>query len=68
MNEEITMGLKTELMDHLEEPCRSASETVLCHYAFPQCIMEQGVAAGLPLCYEDCVALRYFIDIVVKRF
>ena len=29
MNEEITMGLKEELIDNLEEPCRSASEVKL---------------------------------------
>lgn len=28
-------------------------------YAFPQCILtEAGDAIGLPLCYEDCIAVK----------
>ncbi|XP_023341942.1 tyrosine-protein kinase transmembrane receptor Ror2 [Eurytemora carolleeae] len=58
LNEEITSGLQEELIDKLQEPCRTAAQTVLCRFAFPSCIMEKGVAAGLPICYEDCIALR----------
>jgi len=58
-NEEITMAIKEELINTLEEPCRSAAEAMLCHYAFPDCVILAGDAAGLPLCYEDCIALRH---------
>lgn len=27
-------------------------------YAFPQCIITEKGAVGLPLCYEDCVAVK----------
>ncbi len=32
---------------------------MLCKYAFPDCTLNDGVAVGLPLCREDCVALRH---------
>ena len=57
-NEEITAAIKDELIDSLAEPCRSAAEAMLCHYAFPDCSIKEGEAAGLPLCYEDCVAVK----------
>eukprot|EP00090_Calanus_glacialis_P001913 TRINITY_DN11429_c0_g1_i1.p1 TRINITY_DN11429_c0_g1~~TRINITY_DN11429_c0_g1_i1.p1 ORF type:complete len:925 (-),score=149.21 TRINITY_DN11429_c0_g1_i1:197-2971(-) len=57
-NEEITMSIRDELINTLEQPCRSAAEAMLCHYAFPDCVIKSGDAAGLPLCYEDCVALK----------
>lgn len=28
----------------------------MCAYAFPQCIVKNGMPTKLPLCYEDCVA------------
>lgn len=31
---------------------------MLCMYAFPQCHIVNGYPVGLPLCYEDCVAVR----------
>ncbi len=34
-------------------------QALLCKYAFPDCILRDGgVAVGLPLCAEDCVAVR----------
>lgn len=27
-------------------------------YAFPQCIITEKGSVGLPLCYEDCIAVR----------
>lgn len=33
-------------------------QKLLCTYAFPQCGMKNGYSIGLPLCYEDCVAVR----------
>ncbi|XP_011503745.1 PREDICTED: tyrosine-protein kinase transmembrane receptor Ror2 [Ceratosolen solmsi marchali] len=54
LNEKITTDLWDELIQKLTEPCRSAAEKMLCFYAFPQC---QGIV-GLPLCYEDCMAVR----------
>ena len=57
-NEEITSAIKEELINNLAEPCRSAAEAMLCHYAFPDCSIKEGEAAGLPLCYEDCVAIK----------
>ncbi|XP_012250835.2 tyrosine-protein kinase transmembrane receptor Ror2 [Athalia rosae] len=54
LNEKITKDLWTDLIEGLHEPCRSAAEKLLCMYAFPQC----SDAVGLPLCYEDCVAVR----------
>ena len=47
-----------ELIETLQEPCRAAAEAMLCHYAFPDCSIQAGEAAGLPLCYEDCVAIK----------
>ncbi|XP_015520524.1 tyrosine-protein kinase transmembrane receptor Ror2 [Neodiprion pinetum] len=54
LNEKITTGLWTDLIKTLIEPCRSAAEKLLCMYAFPQCVD----SVGLPLCYEDCMAVR----------
>lgn len=54
VNEEITTGLWEELIVTLEEPCRSAAEKLICIYAFPEC----NVNRPLPLCYEDCVAVK----------
>ena len=61
-NEEITLAIKQELVDTLQEPCRAAAEAMLCHYAFPDCSIKAGEAAGLPLCYEDCVAIKYELN------
>ncbi|XP_033220883.1 tyrosine-protein kinase transmembrane receptor Ror2-like [Belonocnema kinseyi] len=55
LNEQITTNLWEELIENLNEPCRSAAEKMLCFYAFPQCQR----AIGLPLCYEDCMAVRH---------
>ena len=57
-NEEITLAIKAELIETLQEPCRSAAESLLCHYAFPDCSIKNGEAAGLPLCFEDCIAIK----------
>ncbi|XP_030754042.1 tyrosine-protein kinase transmembrane receptor Ror2 [Sitophilus oryzae] len=53
-NEQITTALWDEMMSTFEEPCRSAAEKMLCVYAFPEC----NDSAPLPLCYEDCIALK----------
>lgn len=53
-NEEITSKLWQEILITYEEPCRSAAENLLCTYAFPECNVDQ----PLPLCYEDCVAVK----------
>lgn len=37
INEQIVASLWSELIVSLREPCRSASEKLLCHYAFPDC-------------------------------
>ncbi|XP_066996818.2 tyrosine-protein kinase transmembrane receptor Ror2 [Anabrus simplex] len=58
INEQITTGLWEEMIQGLKEPCRSAAEKLLCTYAFPQCVVQDGEAVGLPLCAEDCVAVR----------
>ncbi|XP_018326020.1 tyrosine-protein kinase transmembrane receptor Ror2 [Agrilus planipennis] len=58
LNEKITMGLWNELITSLKEPCRSAAEKLLCLYAFPECSMQNNKAYGLPLCKEDCIAVR----------
>eukprot|EP00093_Oithona_nana_P009614 09614.XXX_342720_345642_1 [CDS] Oithona nana genome sequencing. len=58
LNEQITQNLWDELVKNLKEPCRSAAEALLCKYAFPDCTLKEGVAVGLPLCNEDCMALR----------
>ena len=31
----------------------------MCKYAFPDCVLNEGVAVGLPLCQQDCVALKH---------
>ncbi|XP_044741574.1 tyrosine-protein kinase transmembrane receptor Ror2 [Chrysoperla carnea] len=59
LNEQITAGLWTELIETLKEPCRSAAEKLLCTYAFPHCIIKEGgYSRALPLCYEDCIAVK----------
>ncbi|XP_055381785.1 tyrosine-protein kinase transmembrane receptor Ror2 [Condylostylus longicornis] len=55
-NEQITAGLWEDLITDLNGLCREAAERMLCAYAFPQCIIEEGATIRLPLCYEDCVA------------
>nr|XP_012146391.1 PREDICTED: tyrosine-protein kinase transmembrane receptor Ror2 isoform X2 [Megachile rotundata] len=55
LNERITTNLWEELIQRLVEPCRSAAEKMLCMYAFPRC----NNSVGLPLCYEDCMAVRH---------
>ncbi|KAH7971224.1 hypothetical protein HPB49_020466 [Dermacentor silvarum] len=45
LNEQLTQQLWDELISSLLEPCRSAAEVMICHYAFPQCD-------------EDCIAVR----------
>ncbi|XP_055707483.1 tyrosine-protein kinase transmembrane receptor Ror2 isoform X2 [Phlebotomus papatasi] len=55
-NEKITTGLWEEMISELPTTCRSAAEKLLCAYAFPQCVVEDGSTIKLPLCYEDCVA------------
>lgn len=55
LNEQTAMNLWEELIVNLNEPCRSAAEKMLCLYAFPQCRN----SIGLPLCYEDCMAVRH---------
>ena len=31
----------------------------MCKYAFPDCVLNEGVAVGLPLCQQDCIALKH---------
>lgn len=57
-NERITSRLWQEMISPLLEPCRSAAETLLCHYAFPGCSFSVGQPSPKPLCKEDCVAVR----------
>ncbi|XP_014600328.1 PREDICTED: tyrosine-protein kinase transmembrane receptor Ror2 [Polistes canadensis] len=56
LNEQITTNLWEEVIETLVEPCRSAAEQMLCLYAFPRC----HELVGLPLCYEDCIAVHHF--------
>lgn len=58
LNERITQNLWTELITPLMEPCKSAAETLLCHYAFPSCSWSVGQPSLKPLCREDCIAVR----------
>lgn len=58
LNEHITRELWGEMINNFREPCRTAAEKILCHYAFPECQLEDGYQVGLPLCHEDCVAVR----------
>ncbi|XP_065580788.1 tyrosine-protein kinase transmembrane receptor Ror2-like isoform X2 [Artemia franciscana] len=58
LNEEITKGIWETVLVHTKEPCKSAAEKLLCHYAFPHCRILNGNALSLPLCYEDCIAVR----------
>lgn len=58
LNEQITNRLWQEMISPLLEPCRSAAETLLCHYAFPSCSFSVGQPSKKPLCREDCVAVR----------
>ncbi|GAB0095531.1 Tyrosine-protein kinase receptor [Sergentomyia squamirostris] len=55
-NEKITTGLWEEMISELPHSCRAAAEKLLCAFAFPQCVVEDGTTMKLPLCYEDCVA------------
>ena len=58
LNEQVTQNIYDDLVQKLEEPCKSAAESLLCKYAFPDCVLNEGVAVGLPICYEDCIAIR----------
>ncbi|XP_066946462.1 tyrosine-protein kinase transmembrane receptor Ror2-like isoform X3 [Macrobrachium rosenbergii] len=58
LNEHITRELWAEMIDNFREPCRTAAEKLLCRYAFPECHLEDGYQVGLPLCREDCIAVR----------
>ncbi|CAH0553754.1 unnamed protein product [Brassicogethes aeneus] len=53
-NEQIAINLWQELITGYEEPCKSAAEKLLCVYAFPECNVDK----PLPLCYEDCSAVK----------
>lgn len=55
-NEQISKDLWNEL--NLKEPCRSAAKKLLCMYAFPECLLKDNMHNGLPLCYEDCIAVK----------
>ncbi|KAF6216387.1 hypothetical protein GE061_000729 [Apolygus lucorum] len=57
-NEYITQALWQEMIQRLKEPCKSAAEKLLCAYAFPQCLVKENGTFPLPLCYEECVAVR----------
>ena len=58
LNEQIAENLWHEVVAKLDEPCKSAAEALLCKYAFPDCVLRDGVSVGLPICRQDCVALR----------
>uniref|UniRef100_T1J9X7 receptor protein-tyrosine kinase n=1 Tax=Strigamia maritima TaxID=126957 RepID=T1J9X7_STRMM len=58
LHERITMELWEELILSLTEPCRSAAQVLLCHFAFPECKVIDGKASRMPLCREDCIAVR----------
>ncbi|XP_031336323.1 tyrosine-protein kinase transmembrane receptor Ror2 [Photinus pyralis] len=58
LNEQITTKLWDQMIVGLKEPCRSAAEKLLCLYAFPECSMQNNREVGLPLCYEDCIAVK----------
>ncbi|CAL4093927.1 unnamed protein product, partial [Meganyctiphanes norvegica] len=58
LNEHITKELWAEMIDNFREPCRSAAEQLLCRFAFPSCYLENGYQTGLPICKEDCIAVR----------
>ncbi|KAI1280355.1 Tyrosine-protein kinase transmembrane receptor Ror2 [Halotydeus destructor] len=58
LNELITQSLWSELISPLLEPCRTAAETLVCYYAFPQCKWTAGQPSFKPLCREDCIAVR----------
>ncbi|XP_077294241.1 neurospecific receptor kinase [Arctopsyche grandis] len=57
-NEKITEGLFHEMVSGLHSECRQPAEKLLCAYAFPKCVVRDGLAQALPLCYEDCIAVR----------
>ncbi|KAK8763764.1 hypothetical protein V5799_033625 [Amblyomma americanum] len=58
LNEQLTQQLWEEFISSLLEPCRSAAEVMICHYAFPQCEWRARLAIAKPLCREDCIAVR----------
>nr|XP_018913986.1 PREDICTED: tyrosine-protein kinase transmembrane receptor Ror2 isoform X1 [Bemisia tabaci] len=57
VNEDIVTGLWDELIVHLPVNCQHAAKKLLCLYAFPVC-QQTGPRRSLPLCYEDCIAVR----------
>uniref|UniRef100_A0A1B0G058 receptor protein-tyrosine kinase n=1 Tax=Glossina morsitans morsitans TaxID=37546 RepID=A0A1B0G058_GLOMM len=57
-NEQISTLLWEEVIADLNGLCRQAAEKMLCAYAFPRCMMRNGVPIKLPLCYEDCSAVH----------
>ncbi|OQR70747.1 hypothetical protein BIW11_04102 [Tropilaelaps mercedesae] len=50
INEQLTAALWEELVRPMQEPCQSAAELLLCHYAFPKCEWRERVAIAKPLC------------------
>ncbi|KAK6620369.1 hypothetical protein RUM44_006770 [Polyplax serrata] len=59
LNEQITTNLWKEVIINLREPCLTAAKRLLCAYAFPQCSLQDNNAVGLPLCAEDCIAVKH---------
>lgn len=58
-NEKVTTGLFAELIEDLDDLCQKPASKLLCSYAFPKCKIIDGVATKLPLCYEDCIAVKF---------
>lgn len=57
-NEVIVLALMEELIATVSPFCRIPAEKALCHYAFPDCDATLTPPRPLPLCREDCRAVR----------
>ncbi|KAI0207752.1 Muscle, skeletal receptor tyrosine protein kinase [Lamellibrachia satsuma] len=56
--EEILLGLTEELIAAVSPFCRVPAEKALCHYTLPYCDTTSVPPRPLPLCREDCQAVR----------
>lgn len=57
-NEKVATGLFAELIEDLEDICQKPASKLLCAYAFPKCKVIDGLATKMPLCFEDCIAVK----------
>ena len=51
---QISLFLRSDILSFL----LNQFQALLCKYAFPDCVIEEGEPVGLPLCQQDCLAVQ----------